>query len=838
MVTDNVVNIKLQLCPGEPNVGCHREPIRCGIPWKQGVLNDIEAVNLCDPQANPVGCQKTVLQRWSDGSIRWMLLDWVANVGEQSSSYLLSRQVPAFGQDESRCRVTKSSATELQVDTGVAVFAFRCGSTFPLDSVIVDERAQLSAGSGMCLHILPTSLEPIVESVEVEAEGPVRVALRFLGSAGGLSLEIRLEMWAGESLLRCEVGLTNPQAAGHRNGWWGLGSKGHELIEDCSLTLKPMAADRVRVRVDPQTPPKQGCTVCVYQDSSGGENWNSPNHLNRQGRTPSRFRGYSLVCDGEESAGLRATPVGWMGNSNQGIAVASTYFWQNFPKLMEADVSRGLRFALFPSEFSDLYELQGGERKTHEIWFAFGADSFSALNWVGAPLIPVVDPIWCAENNAVPYLTPKSDDPHGGYCALVDSAIEGEDTFAIKRECIDEYGWRNFGDLYADHEAVFHTKDGPFISHYNNQYDPIAGCAIQFLRSGDARWRRVMNEMAWHVSDIDIYHTEKDKWAYNHGLFWHTNHYAQAGLATHRTFAPGPGMPGGGPSPEHLYASGLKLHYLMSGCPQSRQGALELGQYVIDADDGTRRIFSIIDRDYTGDVSSSGSQHYHGPGRAPGNSMVALMEAFSLTHDRKYLDKCEQLIRRCIHPLDDIQKRRLGDVEHRWFYMVFLHSLCKYLDLKEELGEIDQRFIYARESLLSYVRWAEKNEYPYLDRPELLDFPTETWAAQEMRKSEVFDRAGRFTAEEERDRFLERAHHFFQVSVTSLSDFATRTLSRPVVLLMSFGHIRAAFSKNNVQSAPQTSPSAPEFGEPVFFVSQKGSSFAATQTVGPGGWEW
>ena len=42
-----------------------------------------------------------------------------------------------------------------------------------------------------------------------------------------------------------------------------------------------------------------------------------------------------------------------------------------------------------------------------------------------------------------------------------------------RREIIDEYGWRNFGEIYADHEAVYHQGRGPFVSHYNNQYDLI-----------------------------------------------------------------------------------------------------------------------------------------------------------------------------------------------------------------------------------------------------------------------------------------------------------------------------------------------------------------------------
>ena len=40
-----------------------------------------------------------------------------------------------------------------------------------------------------------------------------------------------------------------------------------------------------------------------------------------------------------------------------------------------------------------------------------------------------------------------------------------------------------------------------------------------------------MCQLARHVVDIDIYHTTNDKSAYNHGLFWHTEHYVDAGCS-------------------------------------------------------------------------------------------------------------------------------------------------------------------------------------------------------------------------------------------------------------------------------------------------------------------
>ena len=99
--------------------------------------------------------------------------------------------------------------------------------------------------------------------------------------------------------------------------------------------------------------------------------------------------------------------------------------------------------------------------------------------------------------------------------------------------------------------------DARLVSHYNNQYDAVAGFASQFLRTGDVRWWELMDDLARHVVDIDIYHTDRDKSAYNDGLFWHTSHYVDAGLSTHRSYPQSPRVGGGGPSNEHNYATGL-----------------------------------------------------------------------------------------------------------------------------------------------------------------------------------------------------------------------------------------------------------------------------------------
>ena len=137
-------------------------------------------------------------------------------------------------------------------------------------------------------------------------------------------------------------------------------------------------------------------------------------------------------------------------------------------------------------------------------------------------------------------------------------------------------------------------------------------------------------------------------------------------------------------------------------------------------------------------ATASASEFYHGPGRGSGNSLNALIDAHRLTGDERFLDKAEQIIRRAVHPRQDIAALNLPDIERKWFYTMFLQSLGKYLDYRAELGRLDAGYAYARETLLHFARWMAEHEYPYLEKPEVLEFPTETWPAQDMRKSEVF----------------------------------------------------------------------------------------------------
>jgi hypothetical protein len=600
-----------------------------------------------------------------------------------------------------------------------------------------------------------------------------------------------------------------------------LGDSGSILVKDVSLGFVLAATDGdVELWGSPEIGgpwTKFETPFELYQDSSGGDNWQSLNHLNRERRVPNTFRGYRLRAGGRAQTGLRATPAVALARGAAGVAVTTPHFWQNFPKAIEVGET-ALTMRLFPGQYGDLHEIQGGEQKTHELFVSFGPDGVSSipLAWCRARTTAGAAPEWCLQSAAVPFLAPLGDD----HAALVNSAIEGPSRFELKRELIDEYGWRHFGEVYGDHEAVRHKGATPLVSHYNNQYDPINGFAYQFLRTGDPRWWAMMSELATHVVDVDLYHTTKDKSAYSGGMFWHTYHYGDADTATHRTFPrAGKGhVHGGGPSAGHNYTTGLMMHYFLTGSEASREAVIQLARYVINIDDGRRTVLKFICRSETG-LATLSARGYYGPGRGAANSLNALLDGHRVSGSRGFFDKAEEFLRRSIHPSDDIASRDFHIPEERWFYTMFLQSLGKYLHYKLELDQTDDTYVYGVASLLHYARWMAEHEHPYFERPERLRYPTETWSAQDARKSDALYFAARHASSDERRQFLERAQFFYQSSVSGLRGAATRGLARPVVIMTTSGYMHSWIGGATLPE-PRMSARG-DFGKPGVFIPQR-----------------
>jgi len=804
------------------------EPVTIGVPFPAGLVRDPQCIGLTDESGAAVAVQALATGRWADGSVQWALVDFCSTgpvAAERSYRIALDSSSPS--PDGPRIRIA-SNEHEIVVDTGAAAFTLKSGAAFPFARVVAGGADLLDRSPALTLtDAHGRESQTTVRRVAVEQHGDLRSTVRLEAQAGGtrraplVDVIARIDFFAGSGATRIALTVRNRRRARHRGGLWELGDEGAVFFRDLSLRVPLRDGSSGECAAEIESPLEPVGSRCeLYQDSSGGEAWRHENHVNHDGIVPCTFRGYRFATMACERSGLRATPAIRVNQEPAAIALAVPHFWENFPRAIELE-PRALTLRLWPQQWAAAHELQGGEQKTHRFVLAFGGDPMArdAVSWGRAAASAAMTPEWYSAAGAVPYLTPAAEDKDSRYRALVDLAIEGDSAFERRRDTINEYGWRNFGDLYADHENPFARDPAPIVSHYNNQYDAIAGFAVQFMRTADARWSRLMTGLATHVEDIDIYHTDRDKAAFNGGLFWHTYHYVAAGRSSHRSYPRRPGVCGGGPGNEHNYAGGLRLHWLLTGDPLSREAAIGLADWVVNMDDGGQTVLRWLSRSDTGLASATNSPDYHGPGRGAGNSILTLVEGHRLTGDRRYLAKAEQLVRRCIHPSDDIEARNLLDAERRWSYVVFLQALGKYLDYKIERGENDRMYAYGRDALLHYARWMAEHEYPYLDKPEILEFPTETWAAQDIRKGEVFTFAAQLAERDDQPRFLERAAFFFDASLSALIDSPTRELARPIVLLLSNGFMRVARRLPQARPAPACGDAS--YGSPSAFVPQK-----------------
>ncbi|GIW83382.1 MAG: hypothetical protein KatS3mg105_5189 [Gemmatales bacterium] len=499
----------------------------------------------------------------------------------------------------------------------------------------------------------------------------------------------------------------------------------------------------------------------------------------------------------ETYRGTRALPAVIASTPNGLLQIVPEAFWQQFPQAVEwngrhlvwqpwADLAGEYDDRSERGDRSRCTELQGGEQKTWTIWFVSGDDPVRSvidqppLAVASAEYLVTTGTLWPFSSK--PRLRPEAEQ-------LLDELRHGPRCIEEKRERIDEYGWRHYGEWYADHEQRYYKGSEPLVSHYNNQYDLVYGLILHWLRTADPFFWDEAARLARHVIDIDIYHTTEDRPVYNGGLFWHTDHYVSAHTATHRTFscknAGNLGSRyGGGPGNEHNYTSGLLHYYFLTGDWTAREAVLGLADWVLAREDPNSTVLGLVAPRPTGRASSTTHGNYHGPGRGAGNSINALLDAWWLTQDSRYLRAAQELIRRTIHPDDDFHRLALDHIEHRWSYTVHLAVLLRYAYLLAN-DRPDESLYYVFKCLQHYGRWMLKNEKPYFDRESELEFPTETWGAHDIRKGNVLRLIGQWMGESEESRRMEeRGEELIERGWYDLMRFDTRAATRPVAIVL------------------------------------------------------
>ena len=498
-----------------------RLPMRCGLPLPEGTLGSSGQVRLMGSNGSEIPLQARTLARWPDGSVKWSLLEFQADVpagAEEAYSVEFGSEVSP-GRFDTPLTVRETDDT-VTVDTGRLKITFNRSRFAPFGEVLLDNRPYLT-GSRLVVkgpegrEYVSTNAAPA--SVEVEEAGPMACVVRTEGdhvSADGKTLFrsiCRIHAYAGLPYVRVDHTFVNNT----------LG----EFSEIASMYLE----------LDQQSEDHEEIDIVQTHDN--------------------RF-----LVDGEASRGRQEGMIR-VGD----VDVGMVDFWQQYPKSVRAHKGRieiGICPAVDASDYDDdaeqyrlyfylkggIYRFREGLSKTHTMYIGEDVPSL--------PLpIAQAPPNWYCDSGALGDIASKSEKRFADYEAKITEACEG---YVGIREGAREYGMLNFGDWERP------------PNWGNTEYDTGFVMLREWARSGDVRWFEEGCRAALHHRDVDTCHASGDEMSrggvYRHCV-GHTGGYYPEGLEIAGASVSGQ------LTVSHTWVDGFLLHYFLTGDARSLETA-------------------------------------------------------------------------------------------------------------------------------------------------------------------------------------------------------------------------------------------------------------------------
>ncbi len=150
--------------------------------------------------------------------------------------------------------------------------------------------------------------------------------------------------------------------------------------------------------------------------------------------------------------------------------------------------------------------------------------------------------------------------------------------------------------------------------------------------------------------------------------------------------------------------------------------------------------------------------------RGVANYVNVLLDSYELTANSDYVPRASSIITHTFHFSDVIAERNFDDIENTWSYIVFMQSVAKYLWMCETVYGIDNDYATIKKSFMHYVKWIATQEQPYLANHQKLEYPNDTWTAQDLRKIMVLSIALNYADTEE-------LRQCIQLKIDSLTQF-------------------------------------------------------------------
>ena len=566
--------------------GCkHRQnvPITQGVPLPKGALHDLDSVWVEGSDGQPVSAQFRALGRWTDGSLKWVLTDFSADVSaEVGINYFFCygqkpTSIPSNGEiqiEESDDRITVCTGPlrfvvnrrHFSLIESVELGNVNAeGEFFPEYEVISEDgtskgeawvricesfsdvqgKRYIYGMGGDCL----ASLAKDDYTVELEEVGPLRVAIKCTGA---FEADIPMHHYAGYRPFRMVTRIYAYAGQTHVRVL-------HTVVVACNP--RETEVEEIAVRVPVSLKNGVRFRAASLRPTEGSLNPDEAIFLGQ--RSDNQFRVEQQRAGQQRTIAEGERTEGWMTieDDQVGVGVGLRYMPEEYPKALRvAGTGEGVdvflwkdidgkrlsfkRYAEVVSweEGEGVYADGTGTAKTSEFFVCFyktsGRDEIpNRLRGLLTPPHVAVDPEWAAHCEATggfaPFDAKQFPDSERMMTGFLDWLIRN---IQLGRW----YGFFDWGDALVTWEQE--ANDWRFYGRWgwcNSEWDPRHGVWIQYLRTGRADYFQLGESMTRHSVDVDTCHFHPFRPYMVGGCFRHsTDHFGDESCASH-TFLDG-----------------------------------------------------------------------------------------------------------------------------------------------------------------------------------------------------------------------------------------------------------------------------------------------------------
>lgn len=611
-----------------------KEPVGIAIPFAKGELTDLSRIAILQDN-EPVLIQPKVTSRHNDGSVRFIYVDFLADLPANKSAKL--EFVKDYEPNDKTLNLNNDAAVVEKTKDGFFVnlagllFAVRNQSN-SIFSMVDDGRKVYTDKNfeGPYLKDDNECFEVKLGDWQIVESGPVKVVLSNKGVNAGkeknIEFEVRITGYVGKPWLDVSYRIINTSDDELHIKSLVFYIKPEEetvitdLLTDMNVKIEndstgcgdsptdnsevdgPVFHTRGVGELDmiERKAPVSGVRTLV-----GSSNYKTDFYIGKDGVEVNKYVDDKyLVKEANEHFAevFYGTFMADYTDSNDGFCATVYQAQQNYPKAVKA-YDGGVAIMLVPEGINRVV-MQSGMAKEQRFLIHFHEPSEKILEIDNRSLI--------YQMPDRPYILPEVFKKSGVMLDIFTDKILNEVEIQLINKADDHsrgYGFINWGDS-VDIGYTKQGRGGGRLVWSNNEYDYPHSCALLYARTGLRRIYDYMVVTAKHQMDIDVCHYSKDPLRIG-GQWEHTAGHCNNGLMVC----------------SHEWVEGLIDYYHFTGDERGLETAIGIGENVM-------RLLETPMYAKPGEANA----------RETGWALRALVALYVETNDEKWLGKCEWII--------------------------------------------------------------------------------------------------------------------------------------------------------------------------------------------------